>query len=87
MRGVTGSSPVLPKLLFCFCHAGVAELADAHDSESCGATRAGSIPVSSIFPDGKVLRRGNSREIVYGAALTFIAYEFTTHCHQSPGAI
>ncbi len=23
----------------------------------------------------------------YGAALTFIAYEFTTHCHQSPGAI
>ena len=30
------------------CSAGVAELADAHDSKSCGAIRAGSSPATGI---------------------------------------
>ena len=38
-------------MVFLARNAGVAELADAHDSKSCGATRAGSSPATGIYID------------------------------------
>ena len=52
----SGTVPEFPIIII---HATVAELADAHDSESCGATRGGSIPSCRI----SILRKLSDRRL------------------------